>query len=145
MSFLPGQFAHPYEINPSYRTSDAYFSMECGIEFEVTVHDHPVLVRALYLPAEIFGTAPLFLLTTDVEGNDHMSRSISQRLYAHNDSIQEQLSQNHRFRCSSAIASRAGVSSNHFGLTRPGYPHANSLSCKLFTNHPVIIYVAAFF
>ena len=49
MSFLPGQFAHPYEINPSYRTSDAYFSMECGIEFEVTVHDHPVLVRALYL------------------------------------------------------------------------------------------------
>ena len=119
--------------------------MECGIEFEVTVHDHPVLVRALYLPAEIFGTAPMFLLTTNAEGNDHMSRSISQRLYAHNGSIQEQLSQNHRYWCSSAIASRAGVSSYYFGLTRDGYPHTNSLSCKLFTTHPVITYAAAFF
>ncbi len=149
MSFLPGQFAHPYEIDPRFRTSVAYFSMECaidqglkiysgglgflagshmrsayelkqnlvgismlwtygyyhqirgedremavqrrknvyhfledpGIEFDVTVHDHPVRVRALYLPAQTFGSAPMFLLTTDIDRNDAMSRSISLRLY----------------------------------------------------------------
>ena len=47
----------------------------------MTVHSHPVRVRAYYLPAETFGSAPMFLLTTDIEGNDPMSRSISQRLY----------------------------------------------------------------
>lgn len=149
MSFLPGKFAHPYEIDPRFETSAAYFSMETaidqglkiysgglgflagshmrsayelkqnvvgigmlwtygyyhqirgedremavqrrknsyhfledpGIEFQVTVHDHPVWVKAYYLPADTFGTAPMFLLSTDIEKNDPMSRSITLRLY----------------------------------------------------------------
>ena len=149
MSFLPGDFAHPYQIDPRFETSVAYFSMECaidqglkiysgglgflagshmrsayelkqnvvgigmlwtygyyhqirgedremtvqhrkndyhfledpGIEFEVEVHGHPVWVKAFYLPADTFGTAPMFLLSTDIGKNDSMSRSISLRLY----------------------------------------------------------------
>ncbi len=50
MSFLPGQFAHPYEINPSYRTSVAYFSMECGIDlFNDLVHFTQDLPKAAVL------------------------------------------------------------------------------------------------
>jgi len=149
MSFLPAPFTHPYEVDPKFKTSVAYFSMEFAIDqtlktysgglgflagshmrsaydlrqnlvgismlwtygyyqqtrgedcemavqrrknlyhfledpdirFQVTVHDHPVWVKALYLPADVFGCAPLFLLTTDLEENDPMSRSISMRLY----------------------------------------------------------------
>jgi starch phosphorylase len=149
MSFLPGIFAHPYDIDPRFETSVAYFSMECaidqglkiysgglgflagshmrsafelrqnlvgigmlwtygyyhqirgedhtmavqrlkniyhflenpGIEFEVIVHDHPVWVKAYYLPAKIFDSAPMFLLTTDIDRNDELSRNISRRLY----------------------------------------------------------------
>ena len=149
MSFLPAPFAHPYEIDPAFSQSVAYFSMEfaidqtlktysgglgflagshmrsaydlkqnfCGvgilwtygyyhqtrgengemavqrnkssyhfledhgIEYQILVHDHPVWVKAYYLPPDTFGSAPLFLLTTDIEKNDPMSRSITQRLY----------------------------------------------------------------
>ena len=149
MSFLPEPFTHPYEINPKFSTSVAYFSMEFaidqtlktysgglgflagshmrsayelkqnlvgigmlwtygyyqqtrgedremavqrrkniyhfledpGVEFQITVHDHPVWVKAYYLPAGIFGCVPMFLLTTDIDKNDPMSRSISMRLY----------------------------------------------------------------
>lgn len=149
MSFLPAPFTHPYEVDPKFSTSVAYFSMEFAIDqtlktysgglgflagshmrsaydlkqnlvgigmlwtygyyqqtrgedremavqrrknfyhfledpdikFQVTVHDHPVWVKALYLPGDVFGNAPMFLLTTDIEENDPMSRSISLRLY----------------------------------------------------------------
>lgn len=149
MSFLPPHLAHPYQVDPRFDTSVAYFSMECaidqglkiysgglgflagshlrsaydlkqnlvgigmlwtygyyhqirgedremavqrrksvypfledpGIEFPVTVHGHEVWVRAYYLPAETFCSAPLFLLSTDLEKNDPMSRAISLRLY----------------------------------------------------------------
>ena len=149
MSFLPEPFSHPYEVDPRFNTSVAYFSMEFAIDqtlktysgglgflagshmrsaydlkqnligigmlwtygyyqqtrgedremavqrrknfyhfledhdikFQVTVHDHPVWVKALYLPGDVFGNAPMFFLTTDLEENDPMSRSISMRLY----------------------------------------------------------------
>jgi starch phosphorylase len=149
MSFLPEKFAHPYNIDPKFDKSVAYFSMEFaidqtlktysgglgflagshmrsayelkqnlvgigmlwtygyynqtrgedremavqrrrnvyhfledpGIEFEITVHSHPVWVKAYYLPAKTFGCAPMFFLTTDIDKNDPMSRSISMRLY----------------------------------------------------------------
>ena len=149
MSFLPEPFKHPYEINPNYKKSVAYFSSEFAIDqtlkiysgglgflagshmrsvydlkqnaigigilwtygyynqtrgdhremavqqrkkmyhfleetdikFTIKIHDHDVWVKAMYLPADIFGSAPMFLLTTDLEENDTMSRTISHRLY----------------------------------------------------------------
>lgn len=149
MSFLPEPFQHPYEINPNYQKSVAYFSSEfaidqtlkiysgglgflagshmrsaydlkqnligigilwtygyynqtrgdhremavqqrkknyhflkeTGIKFTIKIHDHDVWVKVMYLPADIFGSAPMFLMTTDIEENDVMSRTISHRLY----------------------------------------------------------------
>ncbi|MGB2402990.1 MAG: alpha-glucan family phosphorylase [Akkermansiaceae bacterium] len=149
MSFLPEPFKHPYEINPNYQKSVAYFSSEFAIDqtlkiysgglgflagshmrsaydlkqnvigigilwtygyynqtrgdhremavqqrkkiyhflqetdikFTIKIHDHDVWVKAMYLPADVFGSAPMFLLTTDLEENDTMSRTISHRLY----------------------------------------------------------------
>ncbi len=54
---------------------------ETGIKFQITVHEHPVWVKVLYLNPETFKTAPLFLLSTDVPENDYVSQTITHRLY----------------------------------------------------------------
>ena len=35
----------------------------------------------MLLKPEVFNTAPLFLLTSDIPGNDHLAQTISHRLY----------------------------------------------------------------
>jgi starch phosphorylase len=57
------------------------FLEDPGIKFQITVHEHPVWVKAYYLKPETFNTAPLFLLTTDIPENDYVSQTISHRLY----------------------------------------------------------------
>lgn len=57
------------------------FLEDTGIKFQITVHDHPVWVKAMYLNPETFKTAPLFLLTTDLPENDYVSQAITHRLY----------------------------------------------------------------
>lgn len=57
------------------------FLEDTGIKFQITIHDHPVWVKALYLAPETFNTCPLFLLSTDVPENDHISQTICHRLY----------------------------------------------------------------
>lgn len=149
MSKLPKEFQHPYEINPKYKKSVAYFSMEFAIDqslkiysgglgflagshmrsaydlkqnmigigilwrkgyydqvkgehgmmgvqfqtknyhflketnikFQITIHHHPVWVKALYLHPDTFGTAPMFLLSTDCPENDYLAQSTTFRLY----------------------------------------------------------------
>lgn len=58
-----------------------HFLEDTGIQFTIKIHDHDVWVKVMYLPADTFGTAPMFLLTTDLDENDVMSRTISHRLY----------------------------------------------------------------
>ncbi|WP_339661120.1 alpha-glucan family phosphorylase [uncultured Polaribacter sp.] len=56
-----------------------------GIEVEIKLHDNPhVKVRAYVLKPEVFGTVPMYFLSTDVEGNDHLSRTITNHLYDQN-------------------------------------------------------------
>lgn len=57
------------------------FLEDTGIRFQIEIHDHPVWVKVWYLNPETFKSAPLFLLSTDLEENDHVSRTISNRLY----------------------------------------------------------------
>lgn len=57
------------------------FLEETGIKFQISIHDHPVWVKALYLNPETFKTAPLFFLSTDLPENDYISQTISHRLY----------------------------------------------------------------
>lgn len=61
------------------------FLLDTDIVFTVTVHNAPVHVKAFLLRPETFGTAPLFLLSTDLPENDEMSRSITHRLYDPNE------------------------------------------------------------
>jgi starch phosphorylase len=60
------------------------FLEDTGIKFQITIHDHPVWVKAYYLNPETFKTAPLFLLSTDIPENDYVSQTISHRLYDSN-------------------------------------------------------------
>ncbi|HRH60122.1 MAG TPA: alpha-glucan family phosphorylase [Chitinophagaceae bacterium] len=57
------------------------FLEDPGIKFQISIHEHPVWVKALYLNPETFKTAPLFFLTTDLPENDYVSQTISHRLY----------------------------------------------------------------
>lgn len=61
------------------------FLKDTGIIFTVRVHDAPVQVKAYLLHPETFGTAPLFLLSTDIKENDELSRSITHYLYDPNE------------------------------------------------------------
>ena len=57
------------------------FLEDTGIKFQITIHDHPVWVKAFYLNPETFKSAPLFLLSTDLPENDYVSQTITHRLY----------------------------------------------------------------
>ena len=57
------------------------FLEDTGILVWVDVNNHPVAVKALVLKPEIFGTVPLYLLTTDIHQNDYLARTITERLY----------------------------------------------------------------
>jgi len=57
------------------------FLKDTGVKFKLEIHGSPVWVKAYLLEPEIFGSAPLFLLSTDIEENDLLSRTITHRLY----------------------------------------------------------------
>ncbi|HWB91356.1 MAG TPA: alpha-glucan family phosphorylase, partial [Puia sp.] len=57
------------------------FLQPTQLKFTIRVSDHDVWVTAFYLPPDIFNTAPLFLLTTDLPENDYLAHTISHKLY----------------------------------------------------------------
>ena len=64
-----------------------YYSFldDLGIVTSVNVHGKEVKVKAYYLRPSIFHSAPLILLSTDIEENDFLSRTITQKLYDANE------------------------------------------------------------
>ncbi len=69
------------EMAVQHQRNNYHFLRSTGIRYKITVHEADVWVEAKYLPGDIFGTCPMFLLTTDIDGNDDLSRSISRNLY----------------------------------------------------------------
>lgn len=57
------------------------FLEDTGILVQVNINDHPVWVKALVLKPELFGTVPMYLLTTDIPENDYLARTITFKLY----------------------------------------------------------------
>lgn len=57
------------------------FLKPTDIRFSIKVSRHDVRVTAYYLPPEIFNTAPIFFLTTDLPENDYLAKTISHKLY----------------------------------------------------------------
>lgn len=68
-------------LNVAWNEKQYSFLAETGIKFQITIHEHPVWVKALYLNPETFKSAPLFLLSTDLPENDYVSQTITHRLY----------------------------------------------------------------
>ena len=60
------------------------FLVDTEIRFTIKIAKHDVWVAAYYLEPEIFKTAPLFLLTTDLPENDYLAKTISHKLYDSN-------------------------------------------------------------
>ncbi|TDB57368.1 alpha-glucan family phosphorylase [Arundinibacter roseus] len=64
-----------------FREKIYHFLVDTKIRVSLEIAGKTVWVAAYYLAPEIFNTAPLFLLTTDIEGNDFETRDISYTLY----------------------------------------------------------------
>ena len=73
-------------MKPDYVQKYYSFLTDTGIVFPVEVHSATVYVKAFLLKPEVFGSAPIFLLSTDIEQNDSISRTITNRLYDANES-----------------------------------------------------------
>ncbi|HTD39083.1 MAG TPA: alpha-glucan family phosphorylase [Mucilaginibacter sp.] len=73
------------DMKPMFVEKGYSFLKDTGIMFTVPVHDSPVHVKAYLLQPQTFGSAPIFLLTTNLNENDEQSRSISYKLYASNE------------------------------------------------------------
>lgn len=67
-----------------FREKHYKFLTDTGIRFTIKVDNHEVWVKAMYLAPEIFGTAPMFLLSTEVPENDWLAHTISHKLYDNN-------------------------------------------------------------
>jgi len=62
------------------------YLVDTGIQVQISVLDNPnVHVRAYHLKPEIFGTVPMYFLSTYVPENDHLSQTITDKLYDAND------------------------------------------------------------
>ncbi|MCB9283456.1 MAG: alpha-glucan family phosphorylase [Lewinellaceae bacterium] len=72
------------EMDVFHRQRFYNFLQDTGITFDIDVNRAPVKVKAYYLAPEVFGTAPIFLLTTDLPENDWLAQTISHNLYDSN-------------------------------------------------------------
>jgi starch phosphorylase len=62
-----------------------YFLEDLGIQATVNIHSKDVHIKAFYLPPNVFSSAPLILLSTDIPENDFLSRTITHKLYDANE------------------------------------------------------------
>lgn len=57
------------------------FLKKTDIKFTIKISGHDVYVTAYYLPPELFHTAPVFFLSTDIPENDYLAKTICHKLY----------------------------------------------------------------
>jgi len=75
---------HNNELDALWQERHYNFLEDTGLELEVSVNHHPVKVKVFYLAPKVFGTAPIFLLSTDHPENDHLAQTITHKLYDNN-------------------------------------------------------------
>ncbi|MEA1892822.1 MAG: alpha-glucan family phosphorylase [Campylobacterota bacterium] len=73
-------------LKAAYTRKFTYFLKELDVHVTVKINNQDVLVKALLLEPEVFGTAPIIFLTTDVAENDYLSRTTLHKLYDGNES-----------------------------------------------------------
>ncbi|WP_321469731.1 alpha-glucan family phosphorylase [Halarcobacter sp.] len=67
-----------------FRRKRYYFLEDLNVTVSVDINGKPVYVRAYLVPSELFNSAPLILLSTDIPENDYLSRTITHKLYDSN-------------------------------------------------------------
>jgi len=72
-------------LKPTYTRKFYYFLEELDIHVMVKIHNEDVRVKAFLLRSEVFGTAPIILLSTDTDENDYLARTITHKLYDGNE------------------------------------------------------------
>ena len=63
------------------------FLQDVDAQITLDIFDEKVIVKAYRVDPGLFGSCPVYLLTTDVEGNSDWARSISHKLYDGNEDI----------------------------------------------------------
>ncbi|HEY8938245.1 MAG TPA: alpha-glucan family phosphorylase [Cyclobacteriaceae bacterium] len=72
-------------LKVSFRDKDYTFLTDTKILFPITIHNTRVYVKAFLLKPDVFNSAPIFLLSTDIPENDYLAQTISHRLYDPNE------------------------------------------------------------
>jgi glycogen phosphorylase len=75
---------HNNELDVLWQERHYNFLEELDLNLEITVDNHPVKVKVYYLDPKTFGTAPIFLLSTDHPDNDYLAQTITHKLYDNN-------------------------------------------------------------
>lgn len=75
---------HNNELDVLWQERHYNFLEDTGIVLDVSVDSHPVKVKVFYLPPKVFGSVPLFLLSTDHPDNDYLAQTITHKLYDNN-------------------------------------------------------------
>ena len=72
-------------LRPTFTRKFYYFLEELDIDVKVKIHNQDVKIKAFLLKAEVFGSAPIILLSTDIDENDYLARTITHKLYDGNE------------------------------------------------------------
>ena len=75
------------EVEVAYIRKYYDFLTDINVQTEVDIFGEKVKVKAFLVQPDLFGTCPVYLLTTDIEGNSDWARSISHKLYDGNEKI----------------------------------------------------------
>jgi starch phosphorylase len=72
-------------LKPTFTRKFSYFLEELAVKVSVKINNKEVFIKAFLLHSEVFGTAPMILLSTDIDENDYLSRTITHKLYDGNE------------------------------------------------------------
>ena len=72
-------------MKASFLYKNYFFLTDTGIVFPLLINGATVQVKAYLLRPEVFHSAPVFLLSTDIPENDYLAQTICHRLYDPNE------------------------------------------------------------
>ena len=81
------RIAQDGQVEVAYIKKYYDFLKDTNVTTEVDIFGEKVKVKAYLVEPELFGACPVYLLTTDIEGNSDWAKSISHKLYDGNEKI----------------------------------------------------------
>ena len=72
-------------LNPIFTRKFSYFLEELPVKVMIKINGQDVTIKGFLVKPDVFGTAPMILLSTDIDENDYLSRTITHKLYDGNE------------------------------------------------------------